>query len=193
MLNDILVKVPADCQKMMFSATFSDEAKEASTKILKEGFHDITVDDKNLVLHGLTQYYINLSEADKLKEVEKLLKLSYTQAVVFVKDVPRAKVLAEYIEGLGIKCKFFVGRMKNDEREALYRQFKKKEFRIVIATEIFQRGVDFEGVNMVIHFDMPKNTDAYLHRSGRAGRFETAGLSVSFVTTDEDKKILEDI
>ena len=112
---------------------------------------------------------------------------------MFTSHISRAKMLAEFLNESGIECKHFVGKMNNKEREELYRQFKKKEFRVVVCTDIFQRGVDFEGVNMVIHFDMPQDTDSYLHRSGRAGRFETNGLVVSFIASDEDKKILADI
>lgn len=192
-LAEIIAAKPRDTQTMIFSATFCEQAKKESEAVLREGFREITVDDNQLILHGLVQVYFELQEAEKLQKVIELLKLNYTQAVVFTSHISRAKVLAEYLNENGIDCKHFVGKMNNKEREDLYRQFKKKEFRVVVCTDIFQRGVDFEGVNMVIHFDMPQDTDSYLHRSGRAGRFETNGLVVSFVASDEDKKTLADI
>lgn len=63
----------------------------------------------------------------------------------------------------------------------------------MIATNLFGRGVDFERVNVVINYDMPDDEDTYLHRVGRAGRFGTKGLAISFVTTPEDKEILEKV
>lgn len=57
----------------------------------------------------------------------------------------------------------------------------------MVATEVFGRGIDIEKINIVFNFDMPKKSDEYLHRVGRAGRFGTKGLAISFVETDEDK------
>ena len=83
--------------------------------------------------------------------------------------------------------------MKQEERIERYRKFKSFEIRIMIATDLFGRGVDIEKVNVVINYDMPDNADTYLHRVGRAGRFGTKGLAISFVTTPEDEKILEEV
>jgi ATP-dependent RNA helicase UAP56/SUB2 len=63
----------------------------------------------------------------------------------------------------------------------------------MVATDIFGRGIDIERVNIVINYDMPDSSDSYLHRVGRAGRFGTKGLAITFVSTPEEKKILDDI
>ena len=62
----------------------------------------------------------------------------------------------------------------------------------MVATDVFGRGIDIERVNIVFNYDMPDNSDQYLHRVGRAGRFGTRGLSISFVATDEDEEVLTD-
>jgi len=62
----------------------------------------------------------------------------------------------------------------------------------MVATDVFGRGIDIERVNIVINYDMPDNSDQYLHRVGRAGRFGTKGLSVSFIATEEDEAVLTD-
>ena len=62
----------------------------------------------------------------------------------------------------------------------------------MVSTEIFGRGVDFQGVNIVINYDMSSKTDMYLHRVGRAGRFGTKGLAISFISTEEDLQILDE-
>lgn len=78
-------------------------------------------------------------------------------------------------------------------RIRIYDGFKQFKHRILIATEIFGRGIDIEKINIVINFDMPKKSDEYLHRVGRAGRFGTKGLAITFVETDEDKLVLAEI
>lgn len=191
-LADILA-AKKECQTMIFSATFSDEARESTAKILREGFREVTIDDKELILHGLVQHYMQLSESEKLPKTIEFLKLKFTQAVIFCRTVDRANALSEYLNSEGVENRAFVSRMSNASREELYRAFKKKDVRVIVCTDIFQRGVDFEGVNLVIHYDMPDKTDSYLHRSGRAGRFETNGLVVSFVSSEDDQKVLQEI
>jgi len=66
-------------------------------------------------------------------------------------------------------------------------------FRILVTTDIFGRGIDVEKINIVINFDMSSESDQYLHRVGRAGRFGTKGLAISFISSDEDNKILEEV
>ena len=74
-----------------------------------------------------------------------------------------------------------------------YNKFKEGKARILISTDVFARGVDVERVNIVVNYDMPDSSDTYLHRVGRAGRFGTKGLAVSFVSTEEDSKVLEGV
>jgi ATP-dependent RNA helicase UAP56/SUB2 len=78
-------------------------------------------------------------------------------------------------------------------RIKIYEGFKQFKHRILVATEIFGRGIDIEKINIVFNYDMPKESDSYLHRVGRAGRFGTKGLAITFVETEEDKKVLDEI
>jgi len=63
----------------------------------------------------------------------------------------------------------------------------------MVATDLFGRGIDIERVNVVINFDMPENSDTYLHRVGRAGRFGTKGLAISFVSSASDSEVLNQV
>merc|ERR1712054_510659 len=83
--------------------------------------------------------------------------------------------------------------MPQEERIRRYKAFKNGDKRIMVATDLFGRGIDIEKVNIVINYDMPETSDQYLHRVGRAGRFGTRGLAISFTTSEEkDIKILEE-
>lgn len=83
--------------------------------------------------------------------------------------------------------------MPQERRIEHYRQFKEGMKRIMVSTNLLARGIDIDKVNLVINFDAPEGSDDYLHRVGRAGRFNTKGIAVSFITTEEDKKVLEEI
>ena len=74
--------------------------------------------------------------------------------------------------------------MPQEERIQKYKAFKNFEKRILVATDIFGRGIDIQRVNIVINYDMPDDPDQYLHRVGRAGRFGTKGLAISFISSD---------
>ena len=95
---------------------------------------------------------------------------------------------------------------KNNNRIEKYKEFKEFKKRILVATNIIARGIDIERVNVVFNYDMPEDTDTYLHRVsyslnywlikkqvGRAGRFGTKGLAITFVSNDEENKVLNDI
>jgi len=145
-------------------------------------------------LHGLQQYYVNLLETEKNRKLIDLLDvLEFNQVVIFVKSPSRASQLNDLLNKENFPAICTYGKMPQDERIAKYKQFKEFKSRIMVATNLFGRGVDFERVNVVINFDMPDEEDTYLHRVGRAGRFGTKGLAISFVTTPEDKAVMEKI
>ncbi len=74
-----------------------------------------------------------------------------------------------------------------------YKEFKEFNKRICVATDVFGRGIDIERINLAINYDLPADADSYLHRVGRAGRFGTKGLSISFVSNEDDEKVLKEI
>jgi len=83
--------------------------------------------------------------------------------------------------------------MQQKERIEKFAQFKDLRARIVVATNLLGRGIDVERINVVINYDMPGEADTYLHRVGRAGRFGTKGLAISFVSTKEDGEVLNKV
>jgi len=97
--------------------------------------------------------------------------------------------LNELLIGQGFPSVCIYGGMKQPERISIYQKFKDYEARILVSTEIFGRGVDFQGVNIVINYDMTEDSDSYLHRVGRAGRFGTKGLGISFIESEDDEKV----
>lgn len=78
-------------------------------------------------------------------------------------------------------------------RLSRYQQFKDFQKRILVATNLFGRGMDIERVNIVFNYDMPEDSDTYLHRVARAGRFGTKGLAITFVSDETDAKVLNSV
>jgi len=125
--------------------------------------------------------------------VDLLDALEFNQVIIFVSSTSRATMLNKLLNEENFPSITTYGSLNQDQRIDKYKQFKKFNARIMVTTNLLGRGVDFERVNLVINYDMPPTEDAYLHRVGRAGRFGTKGLAISFVTTAEDKEVLEKV
>eukprot|EP00768_Dysnectes_brevis_P006736 gnl/Dysnectes_brevis/542_a599_5111.p1 GENE.gnl/Dysnectes_brevis/542_a599_5111~~gnl/Dysnectes_brevis/542_a599_5111.p1 ORF type:complete len:441 (-),score=192.77 gnl/Dysnectes_brevis/542_a599_5111:139-1461(-) len=180
-------------QTMLFTATLDDDSKMMCRKYVTEQ-KEVLIDDSKLVLHGLKQHWVKLTEEEKLPALARLLsESSFNQLIVFVKSVARANALKTYLVEHAHPCFAIHGRLDQAVRTDLYMRFKRFDIRIMVATDIFERGVDFENVNFVVNFDMPAKSDTYLHRAGRAGRFGTAGTVLSMVSSEEDTGVLTEI
>jgi len=191
-IQQIFKATPHEKQVMMFSATMAKEIRPVCKKFTQNPTEIYVDDESKLTLHGLQQYYIKLTEAQKNRKLNDLLDaLEFNQVVIFVNGVRRCKELNKLLQECNFPSMCMYGGLKQEERLDRYNKFKEYKSRILVSTDIFGRGVDFERINIVINYDMPKVADMYLHRVGRSGRFGTKGLSISFVSSEDDTKILE--
>jgi ATP-dependent RNA helicase UAP56/SUB2 len=193
-VQKIFKMTPHDKQVMMFSATLSTEIRPVCKKFMHNPLEIYINDGAKLTLHGLQQYYIQLQENEKNRKLVDLLDaLEFNQLVIFVRSVNRAAELNKLLADCNFPSICIHSVMKQEERIERYKKFKEFQSRIMVATNIFGRGIDIERVNVVINYDMPENADTYLHRVGRAGRFGTKGLAISFVASDADKEVLKEV
>uniref|UniRef100_M4CXN7 RNA helicase n=1 Tax=Brassica campestris TaxID=3711 RepID=M4CXN7_BRACM len=174
-VQEIFKMTPHDKQVMMFSATLSKEIRPVCKKFMQD-------------------HYIKLSEMEKNRKLNDLLDaLDFNQVVIFVKSVSRAGELNKLL----IECNFpsicIHSGMSQEERLTHYKSFKEGHKRILVATDLVGRGIDIERVNIVINYDMPDSADTYLHRVGRAGRFGTKGLAITFVASASDSEVLNQV
>lgn len=193
-VQEIFIKTKHNKQVCMFSATMTEDSRNICKKFMRSPMEIFIDDQKKLTLHGLVQYYSQLAEKDKTKTLLSLLyKLNYNQTIIFCKSIERAKFLNEILMKMDLPSIAIHRKMSQEDRIEKYKEFKEFKKRILVATNIIARGIDIERVNVVFNYDMPEDTDTYLHRVGRAGRFGTKGLAITFVSTDEETKVLTDI
>jgi len=193
-VQSIFKLTPHAKQVMMFSATLSKEVRPVCKKFTQHPCEIYVDDESKLTLHGLQQYYVKLTEAQKNRKLNDLLDaLDFNQVVIFVNGVRRCKELNKLLTECNFPSMCMFGGLSQEERLERYNKFKEYKSRILVSTDIFGRGVDFERVNIVFNYDMPDKADQYLHRVGRSGRFGTKGLAVTFVSSPEDAKILEQV
>ncbi|GMY34026.1 probable polygalacturonase At1g80170 [Fagus crenata] len=140
------------------------------------------------------QHYILLKEAEKNRKLNDLLDaLDFNQVVIFVKSVNRAAELNKLLTECNFPSICIHSGMAQEERLKRYKNFKEGQSRILVATDLVGRGIDIERVNIVINYDMPDSADTYLHRVGRAGRFGTKGLAITFVSSASDSDVLNQV
>lgn len=190
----IFKATPVEKQVMMFSATLSPEVRATCRKFCQDPMEILIDDETKLKLHGLQQYYVKLEESEKNRKLNKILDdIEFNQVVIFVSKLNRARELSKLLEECMFPSICIHSGLKQEERIERFKAFKECQKRILVTTDLFGRGIDIERVNVVINYDFPADSDQYLHRVGRAGRFGTKGFACSFVTTDADQEIFNQV
>ncbi|KAI0236190.1 Suppressor of the cold-sensitive snRNP biogenesis mutant brr1-1, partial [Massospora cicadina] len=185
---------PHQKQVLMFSATLEAGIRPVVKKFMKKPLEILIDDETKLTLHGLIQHFVQLKDSDKTRTLNDLLDiLEFNQVCIFVRSVARARELHKLLLECNFPCITIHGQLEQSVRIARYQEFKDFKQRIMVCTDVFARGIDIERVNIVVNYDMPESADAYLHRVGRAGRFGTKGLAITFVSTKEDSEILNSV
>ncbi|KAJ3614339.1 hypothetical protein NHX12_017913, partial [Muraenolepis orangiensis] len=193
-VQDIFRLTPHEKQCMMFSATLSKEVRPVCRKFMQDPMEVFVDDETKLTLHGLQQFYCKLKDSEKNRKLFDLLDvLEFNQVVIFVKSVQRCVALSQLLVEQNFPAVAIHRGMAQEERLSRYQQFKDFQRRILVATNLFGRGMDIERVNIVFNYDMPEDSDTYLHRVARAGRFGTKGLAVTFVSDEADAKTLNEV
>lgn len=193
-VQNIFLSTPRQKQVMMFSATFTPTMKEICKRFMSKPIEIYVDDETKLTLHGLLQYYVHIDEGHKNRKLSEILDdLEFNQVIIFVKSVQRAKLLNHLLNENSFPAITIHSAMSQTDRINMYQKFKNFESRILVSTDLFGRGIDIERVNIVVNYDMPESADSYLHRVGRAGRFGTKGLAISFVAADEENTVLQDV
>ncbi|KAK9458048.1 P-loop containing nucleoside triphosphate hydrolase protein [Dipodascopsis uninucleata] len=193
-VQEIFRATPHQKQVMMFSATLSQEIRPICKKFMQNPLEIYVDDETKLTLHGLQQYYIKLEEREKNRKLNDLLDtLEFNQVIIFVRSTQRANELNRLLCECNFPSIAVHSGIPQEERIARYKSFKEFNKRICVSTDVFGRGIDIERINLAINYDLPADADSYLHRVGRAGRFGTKGLAISFVSSKEDAEVLDKI
>jgi len=185
----VFLKCPKDKQVIMMSATMTPELCETAKKYMR-GPVEIYVDQgAKLTLSGLTQFYLKTEPHNKNKHLFDILdRADFTQCIIFVRQSERARVLCKLLRENEFPGEYVSGSRTQAEREQIFERMKKNEVKICVCTDVYARGVDLTRINLVIQYDMSESADTYLHRVGRAGRFNTKGLVIAFLTPEQHRQ-----
>ncbi|KAI8904420.1 P-loop containing nucleoside triphosphate hydrolase protein [Gorgonomyces haynaldii] len=171
-------------QIMLFSATFPMLVKQFKDKFLNRP-HEINLMDE-LTLRGITQFYAFVEERQKVQCLNTLFsKLQINQSIIFCNSTSRVELLARKITELGYSCFYIHAKMIQSHRNRVFHDFRSGKTRHLVCSDLLTRGIDIQAVNVVINFDFPKNSETYLHRIGRSGRFGHLGLAINLITYED--------
>ncbi|KAL7125807.1 hypothetical protein ABFS83_14G141100 [Erythranthe nasuta] len=183
-IEQLIRFMPTNRQILMFSATFPVTVKSFKDRYLHKPYVINLMDE--LTLKGITQFYAFVEERQKIHCLNTLFsKLQINQSIIFCNSVNRVELLAKKITELGYSCFYIHAKMLQDHRNRVFHDFRNGACRNLVCTDLFTRGIDIQAVNVVINFDFPKNSETYLHRVGRSGRFGHLGLAVNLITYED--------
>ncbi len=190
----ILSHTPETRQTALFSATMPKQIRRIANRHIQNAVH-IEIKQKTLTVPAVKQYFINLPERKKTDALTKLLEfwsIPGEAILIFQRTKLGTARLTDQLQARGYAAEAMHGDMNQNQRESVIKRMKNGQVEIVVATDVAARGLDVEHITTVINYDMPSDTDSYVHRIGRTGRAGREGKTVLFVTPRQ-KRMMRDI
>lgn len=185
-LEDILSRVPPTAQMALFSATMKDSVESITKKYLKTP-HVVKIEKSKGNEPKIDQFYWIANNAYNKNEglVRFLESETYAAVIIFVKTKQGCNEVCEALLKNNVAAACLHGDMSQDVRNTTLKAFQTQSLSVLVATDVAARGLDIEHIDLVINFDLPTDTDTYVHRVGRTGRAGREGRAISFVEPKE--------
>ncbi len=186
-LDLILGSIPTKRQNMLFSATYPAKVLDIASKITQEPIN-VEIEDEEPTVENITQRAIEVNRENRSPLLRHLLTTEkWCSVLVFMASKRATENISAKFRKYGFKAYSFHGDLEQDERRHTLEEFKKRKVDMLFATDIAARGLDVEGLECVVNFDLPRSPADYIHRIGRTGRAGKSGVAVSFIS-HEDKE-----
>ncbi|MBB5912393.1 ATP-dependent RNA helicase DeaD [Nocardia transvalensis] len=188
----ILADTPTDKQVALFSATMPGAIRKISKQYLKNPV-EITVKAKTATATNITQRWVHVSHHRKLDALTRILEVEQFEAmIIFVRTKQATEELAEKLRSRGYSAAAINGDIAQNQRERTIGQLKSGTLDILVATDVAARGLDVDRISHVVNYDIPHDTESYVHRIGRTGRAGRSGEALLFVAPRE-RRLLDAI
>ncbi|NFN93215.1 DEAD/DEAH box helicase [Clostridium botulinum] len=187
----IIRRIPKKRVTLLFSATIPDEIKNLCDKHMNRPI-DIAIKSQNLTSDNVIHYAYHVGYNQKLDLLNNILISEMPEtSVVFCRTKENVDTVHEYLNKKGYSTNKIHGGMMQKDRLDTMEQFRRGDFRILVATDIASRGIDIEGITHVINYDIPVEKEAYVHRIGRTGRAGAKGVALTFCKDSGDRYLNE--
>jgi ATP-dependent RNA helicase DeaD len=185
----ILASTPATKQVALFSATMPAPIRRLSAKYLNNP-QEITIERKTTTAANISQRYLVVSYSQKVDALTRILEVENFEAmIVFTRTKYDTEAVAEKLRARGFAATAINGDVAQVQRERIIKQLREGKLDILVATDVAARGLDVERISHVVNFDIPIDTESYVHRIGRTGRAGRSGSAISFVTPRERRML----
>lgn len=180
----IIKMLPAKHQTLLFSATMPPKIQTIASKILKNPKQISLATSQPAEKIHQEVYFVNMDQ--KLPMTIDILKNeAYESIIIFSSSKENTKKLNSDLKKAGVKASAFHSDLEQKEREELMRNFKSRKIRVLVGTDVLSRGIDVEGVSLVINYDAPHDPEDYIHRIGRTARADQSGVAIMLITQND--------
>jgi ATP-dependent RNA helicase DeaD len=191
-VETILAETPDTKQVALFSATMPAQIRRLSAKYLTDPV-ELAVKGKTATAANVRHRYLQVAFPQKVDALTRILEVeNFEGMIVFVRTKNDTETLSEKLQARGFSAAAINGDVAQPQRERVIGQLKSGKLDILVATDVAARGLDVERISHVVNFDLPLDSESYVHRVGRTGRAGRSGEAISFVTPRE-RRLLSSI
>ena len=183
-IKTIAAKLPKTCQTIMFSATMPEKIEELAKTLLKNPVEIKLAVSKPA--EKIKQEAYVCYETQKMTIIKDIFKAGdLKRVIVFSGSKFKVKQLAASLQQIGVNCGAMHSDLEQAERDDVMFKFKSGQYDVLVATDIVARGIDIDDIEMVINYDVPHDTEDYVHRIGRTARANRDGRAITFVSEED--------
>ena len=183
-IKTIASKLPKTCQTIMFSATMPEKIEELAKTLLKNPVEIKLAVSKPA--EKIKQEAYVCYETQKMTIIKDIFKAGdLKRVIVFSGSKFKVKQLAASLQQIGVNCGAMHSDLEQAERDDVMFKFKSGQYDVLVATDIVARGIDIDDIEMVINYDVPHDTEDYVHRIGRTARANRDGRAITFVSEED--------
>ncbi|MEB7773126.1 DEAD/DEAH box helicase [Kurthia gibsonii] len=190
-VEKIIKKLPTKRQTLLFSATYADEIKRLAEKYMKTPVfieHEAKEQEKT----AIRQQRIQVKAEDKIRVLRDVTVVQNPDScIIFCNTKEQVRSVCDQLEKAHYSVDMLHGGMTQDDRLAVMKDFRKGDFRYLVATDVAARGIDIEGISLVVQYDVPFEKESYVHRMGRTGRAGQQGTAILLSSPNEKRYVQE--
>jgi ATP-dependent RNA helicase RhlB len=187
-----VVPPPDKRQTMLFSATLNNYVKNLAWEYTREPL-EIEIESEHVTVDEIEQVLYHVHSADKMRLLLGIFEREKPESAIIFSNTKRyTEVIAQRLRRNGIQCEFISGDLPQQKRLAIIEDLKNGKNNILVATDVAARGLDIEGLSLVVNYDLPVDAENYVHRIGRTARAGKTGKAIS-LASEQDVYELADI
>ncbi len=188
-LDEILISTPKEKQVMLFSATMNAFIRKIANNYMQNP-EEISIGTKNSGPKNVKHFYYTVQEKDRYSALKRIADMTpEIHGIIFCRTRLETQEIADKLIQDNYSAEAIHGDMAQEQRIKVMKRFKLKQTKILVATDIAARGIDVEALTHIINYNLPDGAERYIHRSGRTGRADKTGCSLTIINPREHHKI----